>query len=408
MSEARIFPARGLVAVITVAAVAFVGVLFFMGRSDKGGSPTDAAGPGVYSRSAIGYAGIARLLEEAGVPVAKSRFDALEKLGSGSVLVIAEPRLSDASEPTMRRLLTAPTVLLVLPKWTGEPSGTRPGWLASAELRPVDQAERVLRLATEKGQVSRMSGSGDWSLNQLGPAPAPVEPMQLAHDEELRPIVGGRNGILVGELARGQQRLWVLSDPDVIANHGLSKGGNVALAFAIFNALRGSGGSIVFDEAVHGYAFDAANPLSVLFRAPFVFVVIQAAFAAILLLWAAMTRFGAPEALPPALAAGRQGLLRNAAGLLEFAGRQQIIVERYVQATIRYAASQLRAPRGLADDALLAWLQRIGRARAVTLDCAEIVRRSRQLLSERRPDRRALSQAARDVHRWKGEILDGR
>jgi hypothetical protein len=407
MNEAPSFSPRAVAAVVAVAVITAVGALFFAGGSQAPG-PLDAAGPGAFSRSAIGYAGIARLLDQNGVAVVKSRFNTLEKLQPGSVLVIAEPRLTSATEPTIRRLLEAPAVLLVLPKWTGEPSQTHPGWLERAAVTPVYRAERVLQLVSTNGQVVRATPPSEWSMNALGAAPTPAAPVQLLRGQEFRAIVRGADGILLGELRRGERRIWVLSDPDVIANHGIGKDANAAFSIALFNALRDPGGSVVFDEMVHGYAADSSSPLGSLFQVPFVYSTVQSILAAMLLLWAATTRFGAPETLPAALSAGRQGLLRNAAGLLEFAGRQQVIVERYVQATIRYAASQLRAPRGLAEDALLGWLQRVGRARRVTIDCAEVARRAGQLGAERRPDHRALTQAARDIHRWKREIVDAR
>jgi hypothetical protein len=121
-----------------------------------------------------------------------------------------------------------------------------------------------------------------------------------------------------------------------------------------------------------------------------------------------MARFEAPQPLPPPLSAGRGGLLQNMAKLIELNGHQQIMVRRYVQETVRDVARQLHAPRGLSGDALLAWLQRVGTARAVEIDCRVLMDGADKLGAPQRRDSSLLVRLARDAHRWKGEILDGR
>ena len=54
-----------------------------------------------------------------------------------------------------------------------------------------------------------------------------------------------------------------------------------------------------------------------------------------LLLWATIERFGAPQPAPPAVSAGRLGLLQNIAKLLEFSGHQDVMIRRYVLETVR-------------------------------------------------------------------------
>ena len=84
-----------------------------MGNSEQS---TETVGASAYSRSAIGYAGIAEVLQRLDMPVVKSRYDSLGKLTPGSVLVIAEPLPGAKTEETMRTLLKADTVLLILPE----------------------------------------------------------------------------------------------------------------------------------------------------------------------------------------------------------------------------------------------------------------------------------------------------
>jgi uncharacterized protein DUF4350 len=431
MSE--VFSPRLLIGWVAGAVVIFAISLYLMGGGEVGAP--ESVGPSTFSRSAIGHAGIAEVLQRLGVPVVKSRFDSLGKLSRGSVLVIAEPRPSRQSEEAIRTLLKADTILLVLPKWTGRASEQWHGWLREAGEQFIGDAQWALRLVAPRAEVARESGTVTWSTNTLGLAPSLASPVQLIRGEGLRPLIAGERGMLLGELSERNRRVWVLADPDVISNHGLARAGNAVLAVAIIDRLRepspagkgggatGKGGAapkaegkVVFDETIHGYATKPLSPFFLLFSFPFVVATAQGVIALALLLWATMARFGAPQSAPPPLSAGRSGLLQNMAKLIEFTGHQPVMVARYVRETVREVARQLHAPRGLGGAALTAWLQRVGGARGVEVDCGALIEQANALApadagEARRASRRdasAMVRLARDTHRWKGEILDGR
>lgn len=401
------FSRRLLIGWVGAAIATFALSLYFMGRPGEPGG-TDAVGPTTFSRSAIGHAGIADVLQRLGVSVIKSRDNSADKLGKDGVLVLAEPRPTAISEPALRALLDARAVLLVLPKWTGRASEKNPGWLATAEEKPPSQAQWVLNLVAGGGEVVRESQTPSWTTNLVaGRQPQLETPVQLMRSDALRPIVGAPAGILVGELKQ-KRTVWVLADPDVIANHGIGQADNAALALAIINRLRGRNGPVVFDETIHGFVAQPANPMALLFQFPFVVATLQVVAGLALLLWATMARFGAPQSAPPALSAGRQGLLQNVAQLITFAGHGQVMVRRYVQETVRETAQQLHAPRALTGQGLAAWLTRVGAARGVTVDCAAVIREVEELPDRRRGDLAPLVRIARDIHRWRREIVDGR
>jgi hypothetical protein len=402
MNSRTVFSPRLLAIWIAAAIVTFVGALYLMARGSSSG---DAVGPSTFSRSAIGYAGIAEVLQRLGIPVVKSQYNSLEKLGPGSALVIAEPSPVIQPADAIEALLRAKTVLLVLPKWQGRPSMTHGGWIDNVDLVPIAAAQWTLDLATN-GEVIRQPSVDSWHTNTLGQIPNLVVPLQLVKSDRLRPIVAGAEGTLVGEFTDEKRRLWVLTDPDAIANHGLSRDFNVAFSVALINALRRGDGSVVFDETVHGFLTRPSHPIKLLFEFPFVIATLQGAITLLLLLWATMARFGAPETAPAPLDAGRRGLIQNAAKLLEFAGHQRAIVQGYVGATIRYVADQVHAPRGLSDAALLEWLRRVGRSRGIEVDCAAISRRVDELAQTRRSDLTPLVELAREIDRWKREMID--
>jgi hypothetical protein len=406
MSDQPIFSRKVLIGWIVAAVVIFAASLYLMGATEHTGP--DSTGASTYSRSAIGHAGIAEVLQRLDIPVVKSSSNSLERLSSGGVLVIAEPQRVRQSEEATRTLLRATTVLLVLPKWFGVPSDQRPGWVRHVGERPLNDARWVLNLVAPRAEVVRETGDVSWTTNTLGLAPNLRSPAQLMRGTALRPIIASDRGMLVGEILNDGRRIWVLADPDVIANHGLAREGNAALAVALIKQLRGAGGNVVFDETIHGYTGRAASPFTLLFRFPFVIATVQGLLAIALLLWATLARFGASQSAPPPLSAGRAGLLQNMAKLIEFAGHQQEMIRRYVQATVRDVARQLRAPRGLVDGALITWLQRIGLARGVSVDCGTLMAQAGEFRETGRRDPSSLVRLARDTHRWQREILDAR
>ena len=407
MTGSSIFSGRMLIGWIAAALLTFAASLFFMGRGDDSKSGGDSVGPSTFSSSAIGHAGFAEVLRTLGISVVKSQYNSREKLGEGGLLVIAEPGTTLGLLDRVGPLLEAKTVLLVLPKWQGTPSDKHDGWIGYAELVSAVTADQVLNLAVAQAEVARLETAPSWSKNELGPEPTLVSPLQVIHGGQLRPIVAAGDDVLVGELADRGRRLWVLADPDAIENHGIGDSDNAGFAVALVKALRSGEGSVVFDETVHGFVARPANPLRLLFQFPFVIVTLQGLIAIALLLWATLGRFGAPESAPPELSSGKQGLVENTAKLLDYAGYHQRIIRRYVQASLRDVARQLHAPRGLSEGALLDWLQRVGRAREADIDCVTLYRETEAVPDSRRGGIAPLIPIARDIHRWKREIIDG-
>ena len=407
MRAETVFSPRLLALWIVAGILTFACSLWFMTRGERQGQGADTVGPSAFSRSAIGYAGIAEILKQLGVTVVKSEADAAGKLDHGSILVLAEPRPETQSEETLhQQLAERHDVLLILPKWLGRESPDKPGWVEDVVTAPLSDAQWALDLALTGATVDRIYQDQHWRVNALTHDPEPDTPVQLIHAAGLHPVVASNDGILLGELTRSGRHIWVLADPGVIDNHALAQEANAEFAVALMNAIHPNG-KVVFDETLHGYVAPTASPLKLLFEYPFVFATVQGALALALLFWATAQRFGAPETPPPALLAGKQGLIENGARLLDFAGHQPVIVQRYVEASVRDAARQLHAPRGLALEAMLDWLGRVGTARAVKVDCMALWQRMRALASDRRPDRTALLEIAQQTHAWRRMIVDG-
>ena len=203
------------------------------------------------------------------------------------MLVIAEPHVTEQSEKTIRNLLGAERILLVLPKWTGQPSEDHPGWLQSLGQRPLVDAQWTLGLVTRGATALREDGAVAWATNVLGIAPSLDKPIQLIRGQAIRPIVAGRQGMLIGEIVARNRRIWVLSDPDVISNQGFGRGDNAAFTLAAIERLRAPGGSVVFlTKHCMDSRSNLASPFLLLFRYPFVVATVQGIMAVALLLWA--------------------------------------------------------------------------------------------------------------------------
>jgi hypothetical protein len=410
MSDASVFTPRVLLGWVAAVAAAFAFSIYFMNSGSGTGEykGPEVTGPNALSRSAVGYAGLAGMLERLGLPVVTRNNGRSETLRPGSVVIIAEPQPSADAEANGFAIGRATGVLYVLPKWRGLPSLSHDGWIDDAVLMPPGNADWTLVRAGDDGHVVRVAPPAAWTVNTLGAAPSPGPVLQLIADSDLTPIVAAEQGILIGETRRDGRLVRVVSDPDILANQGLLKGENAALALALVEGLRG-GGKVVFDTTVRGAP--AGNKLDLdllrlLVRPPFIWVTLLALAAIAMLLWAAMPRFGKAEDTPELFGAGKRPLMRNVANLLDFAGHQEVVVTGYVQSTIRTVARRLHAPRDLAGGALVDWLDRVGRARGVTIDLPRVVT-TIGVAATAASDHAALIRATGDIHRWKREILNG-
>lgn len=363
-----------------------------------------------YNASAVGHGVLYDMLRRLGFPVSRSFGGQPVPRGNGSLLVLAEPDFKFMEESSGIELLSVPCLLLVLPKWRGVEDGKHPGWIAEAKPLPVESAMAALRFADGSGTVVRTLWPSAWTVNEPGVAPTGSEVVQLVRSPKMRPVVGSETGMLVGELREGGRRVWVLSDPDVLSNHGIVKGDNAAFMVALFESIREAGPHrfgppVVFDESLHGFRRPEDTSLRLLFRFPFSLVVLLLCASGALLALAGARRFGAPQRAIPACSFGTEELIANSARMLDYAGYQDMTLRRHARMTLRAAGRALHAPAGLEEAGLAAWLDRIGKARGVGRSCADILRE----IDETRPGgRRELARLfalVGNMYQWKREIL---
>lgn len=314
-----LFSVRLVAGWLAAAALTSVVSLSLLVHGDGAGAKPDEVGPTIYSRSALGYAALYHTLQQLGIPVAENT---AERVPAGAALVVvAEPSRDKAVLAHVRDVLArANAVLLVLPKRSGKPDAEHPGTIGRDALLPLADAQQVLALADESAAVERYPRASGWTTHAPLAGTPSTRGVQLVHG--LVPLVEAPEGMLVGEIRRGERRIVVVSDPDVLENHGLARGDDAVLATALIASLRGGGsGRVLFDEVPHGYVSRALGIARLLFTFPFVLVTAQIALAAGLLAWSGASRFGAPRAREPALALGKRSLIDGGARLLAFAGK---------------------------------------------------------------------------------------
>jgi hypothetical protein len=310
-----------------------------------------------YSRSAIGYFGLIRLLRSLGDNAVQMRSP--RGLGARSLLVLAEPGEAKSAEANLVRrwIEGAPATLVVLPKRSGKRDPEQESWIGTFELVAPGEAMRVLQAVaswTDERPASalRVDAVGAWTVPAGWPVPDLPSPVQLLADEpHVEPVIYAPEGVLLGNVGG----VYVLSDPDLIANHGLLRGDNAALAVAMLHRIRRGDGAIVFDETLHGHRL-APSVFHLARRFPYVLIAVHLLVLAALIAWIAAGRFGAVPPAAPAIGAGKEFLIDNVAALLRRGGEHGPSLRAYGRQRVRLLADALHAPAGLDDERCCRWL----------------------------------------------------
>jgi len=268
----------------------------------------------------------------------------------------------------------------------------------------------VLEVLDDDAELVRPEEAQDWQAIAWDALPAPIAQPQLITSEHITPIVYGAAGTLLGEIHVEGTTVWVLSDPDVIANSGIDDGDNAVFAAAIVDALLPAGSGVVFDETIHGFTV-SPDLWKALLTFPLNLAVLVGLAALAVLLWAAAGRFGAPLPPRPRLAAGKAVLIANTASLFEYAGNLPDILRRYREASLRDLARRLHIPRDIPRDpdarALMHWLNQVGDARGVSRRYSEVNHEVAAAINGHAAAVPTLLRAAVRLYRWKQEIIHG-
>lgn len=397
---------------IIIGVFSFVGAMYF-GALEDDVVHTKPAGANAFSEAATGHKGFVETLRGLGVTVVVSRYKSKDKVSFGDALVVAEPRMQKGDNDTLKDLIEGTTTLLVLPKWHSTPSDSNRRWIKHAQLYKYEVVNKFLKdfvpeaSLIRPGKLDRVSGKIDTaSFKPKSYIPALYKP-QLISKGSLEPVVTSKQGdVLLGRRSKGAGELWVLSDPDIIANHGLGQGENAVLAVSIVKHISGRGSKIVIDETVHGFRIDP-NIWKLMVSRDYLGATALSATAILLVLLAASVRFG--KALPShqSLSVGKLALIENTAVLLEYGGHEHETLEQYFENARRDVAQALHAPSDLSQAELIDWLDRIAENRKLELRLALLSKQLDDKLDAKKLNRAAQLRIATMIHKWKSEMIHG-
>jgi hypothetical protein len=383
-----------------------------------------------YSRSALGHRGAVELLQSLGVGAVSRRTPRTARPDPVRPLIAAEPdplvleAATDRLAGLRREARSHSAVLVVvLPKWFGVPHASNPGWIDRAELMAEPWVTRVLRNLDEPElenlALVRADARGVRDARTVHPCSARWRSaasagatdfrVDLAPAQFLAPAPGLEPEVTCGGLllvARHKSadgpEIYLVSDPDLLNNHGLARGDNAALVHEFLTHRLGARG-VIFDETIHGYR-RAPGILAEAFRFPLLLAVLQTGVLLGVLLWAGMGRFGKPLPPPAGLGSGRQVLIESTARLLTYGGHAPESLGRYFHQTVRALAAAFGLPSDLPEAATLDRLQRVSRERRLGMDLHRLRQQAEHPTSGEHANDHALS-LARDLHRWRQEMM---
>ena len=392
-TELRPFSPRTLFGLIGVGALAFAAMAYLMISAEDRAARGAEVAPSAGSRSAIGYRAFVQLMQKLDVPV-----------GTGAVKP-ARPSLQIVLEPwsaqNLKALLAARTqTLIVLPKWLGY---TRPYGEHLAGVHPVDLAtvQGYARVAADDAEIVRPESAGPWRDEVFHGEPTLAHP-QLVRSRKLCPLVSDGENMLIARVC-SQPWIFVLADPDVIANHGLWRGDNAVLAMSAIGLMRNGTGPVVTPGRPARQLFKSKFSIwRLAFEPPFVLITVTAFAAIAIAVWLAAVRFGPPAAEVPDRPPGVHTLIEVAARLL---GRRagDRLLRRYAEFVVLDLGRRLHAPRavsGIAETG--AWLDGSRYGEASELKYAALAQR---IDSAAPAD---IVARAAELHRWREELLNGR
>ncbi|MEM9429827.1 MAG: hypothetical protein AAGA32_10060 [Pseudomonadota bacterium] len=273
----------------------------------------------------------------------------------------------------------APT-LVVAPKWMR--AMRHLGVAHETLLLPLTEVARPLRqLDLDVARIERSSthlvevNAGDGTVTLYAPqmfAPALAPPC--------RSLIGDRRGHLLVACDRRDGPVWILSDPDLLNNHGLSLGENGAVAVRVLADLAGDG--LVFVDTVADLVLEPEPPveprnwsdLARFFAYPFSLLWIGAAVALAILLWRGGLRTTPPVRLfLDGLGASKAVSITAKARLLRSTGHDVPVLTGHVEARLAWLDAVLHG-RGVPGEAprtrLLRRLRRHAPERAEAFDRA--------------------------------------
>jgi hypothetical protein len=301
------------------------------------------------SRAGVGFAGLVQLVGDADRRAVLLRDEAGWDTED---LVIATPTGATDGK-RLRDLLALRVVkptLLVLPKWSTRAMEMRPGWvehggpmapaIIAAQFRGVPPLPTLRVEQASAGRRPPLRGR-DMPAGWRVPTPDRV---QTVHGPGLVPLLETADGGIV--LARvGDAPLFLLADPDLLANHAIDDPAVARAALAMLAELNSTGAEAVVFDLITAGLVESRGLLKLAFEPPFVALTIALLGAVLLASVQAAVRFGPAAAEPRAIPYGSRTLVDNIASLLRLTKRDHEVGRRARRASLNSPGRRVPPPR---------------------------------------------------------------
>ncbi|HEY1425083.1 MAG TPA: hypothetical protein VGF50_00295 [Caulobacteraceae bacterium] len=396
------FSARTMIVLVLVGVFAFSAFLWLAAHAPAMERETRCRA-NVYSKCAIGFAGLAALLKDGGAPLVISRQPLPKGRSEGLFILAPEP----GQQRDIAELGFSGPTLVVLPKWNAFPDAAHPTWGLKAGLVPPPYMPKrglldAVAIAQGSG-VARptLTGADGTPFAGMTLNPGPIDSLQTFSAKGWTPVLTDAAGHAVIAQAPGSQ-VYVLSEPDLLNTQGLADLDTMAAAVSIVRALRTPEGPVIFDVTLNGYAMER-NALLLLFDPPFLAVTLCFAAALALAGLQSAFRFGPVRRAPRAFALGKEALTDNSAQLIRLAGREGHMADDYAALTQRAAARAVGAPHELTGEALTRFLDRLSTQRGLPDSLAALSQEADRAQAGTL-SRAGLTALAGRLYRWRLEM----
>lgn len=411
MKSPPLFNSRALAWLIGLGVVSFllvIGLSVFM----KDPKYMGTYGADSFSTSAIGHKAFYRSLKNAGFNVLQSQNRTSEKVTTESLLLVMEPGVDPERLEDLKAMFVTGNVLLVLPKRNGLPGGLNRRWVAVTSPVGDQRIEQILgaigdgNFKNDPGASIISEGKNQNWTNFSTPYLPTIDQPQTINWSRLTPLIWNDEGILLGKLNRSYGNFYILSDPDILQNHGLGKGDNAVFLFDIIAELTQGTNVIIVDETAHGHIL-SPDILKSAFSPPLLFPVMIFLAAFITLIWGTAARFAPTRDERPAFTKDKLPLIQNISSLLTFGGHFGTVTERYYMDALKDVAEKLYAPNGLHGMDLINWVDNNSAGREISVNYKNIRRRAYQSITHDSANSARQVKLAKDVYNWKNEVLYG-
>jgi len=359
----------------------------------RGGSD---GGAHALSKSAVGYAGLVRLLNAEGIPADVNRDAGGQAYPIPSVEVLTPT--AETPPKDVAAYAEHGQILVVAPKWQTTPEPGNPAFVNKAGVLELKAIQTLLKPFAPDLVMTRRSDVSAAPLGLAGhPTTGPVDRLQVFQTaSRLDAIVRDtRGGVVLA--ATYDRRVYFLSDPDMINNHSLADLPTARAASVLMAMVRNGGGPVAFDAGLNGFAA-APSLLKLAFSPPYLGATLCLAAVGLLIGLCAAVTFGAPRRAGRALAFGKRALADNSAGLIRLARREPKMAPRYLDLTRAAVVKALGAGRAAPED-LDAILDRMAERGGVTGRLATLAPQARGARSVA-----DLMKVVRALYQWRVEM----